>query len=185
MKFEYANDGFLPYGSFDSIYKERELPEFGAVESPYKRELTGWKFFLAKSESEIPFGFESRSFDDSEWDIINVPSTWQTEGYGLPQNLLYNYPEELDKIAKRGEESISDKLLLHSTDSDSDEVGIYRTSIVFSEEDIDRALYLEVSGICGSFNVYLNGQLQTESHSVMTSDLQFRKARRQSAGYPC
>ena len=168
MKFEYANDGFLPYGSFDSIYKERELPEFGAVESPYKRELTGWKFFLAKSESEIPFGFESRSFDDSEWDIINVPSTWQTEGYGLPQNLLYNYPEELDKIAKRGEESISDKLLLHSTDSDSDEVGIYRTSIVFSEEDIDRALYLEVSGICGSFNVYLNGQLQTESHSVMT-----------------
>ena len=168
MKFEYANDGFLPYESFDYIYKDRKLPEFGLVETPFRQELTTWKFFLAHSEGEIPFGFESQSFDDSEWDLINVPSTWQTEGYGLPQNLLYNYPEELDKISKRGEESISDKILLHSNDSDSDEVGIYRTSVVFSPEDIDRAIYLEVSGICGSFNVYLNGQLQTESHSVLT-----------------
>ncbi|MCQ2532197.1 MAG: DUF4981 domain-containing protein [Saccharofermentans sp.] len=168
MDFQYGNSGFMPYESFDKIYSSRKLPEFGNPDSPYVREISTWSFFLANNEGEIPFGFEGSGFDDSDWDLINVPSTWQTEGYGLPQDLLYNYPEELEKISKRGEESVSDKYLIHSTHSDDDEVGIYRTTVVFSPEDIDRALYLEVSGVCGSFEVYLNGQLQTKSHSILT-----------------
>lgn len=169
MDFKYGNSGFMPYESFDQIYSKRKLPEFGNPESPYVRTLTTWSFFLANNDGEVPFGFEASSFDDSDWDLINVPSTWQTEGYGLPQNLLYNYPEELDMLSKRGEESISDKYMLHSNHADADEVGLYRTTVVFSPEDIDRALYLEVSGICGSFSVYVNGQLQTNSHSVFTN----------------
>ena len=168
MDFEFSTDGFLPYDSFDYIYKDRKLPEFGEAVSPYSRTLSSWKFFLASDESQMPFGFESLSFDDSDWDIINVPSTWQTEGYGLPQNLLYNYPQELEKITKRGEDSISDKYIMKSTNESNDEVGIYRTTVVFTPEDIDRAIYFEASGICGSFDLYLNGQLMTESHSVMT-----------------
>ena len=168
MDFEFSTDGFLPYDSFEYIYKDRKLPEFGDVVSPYERVLSSWKFFLAEDESQMPFGFESSSFDDSDWDIINVPSTWQTEGYGLPQNLLYNYPVELEKLSKRGEDSISDKYILKSNSAENDEVGIYRTSVVFTPQDIDRAIYLETSGICGSFALYLNGQLMTESHSIMT-----------------
>ncbi|MBO4637421.1 MAG: hypothetical protein J5685_09785 [Clostridiales bacterium] len=168
MALSYGNDGFLPSESFEYIFSERELPEFGKIKSPYCREITTWKFFHAENDGQVPFGFESISFDDSDWDLINVPSTWQTEGYGMPQNLLYDYPWELDRIAKRGEESVSDKYILRSTNEETDEKGIYRTSVVFSPEDIDRALYLEFSGICGSFEVYLNGQLQAESHSVYT-----------------
>ena len=168
MDFEFSTDGFLPYDSFDYIYKDRKLPEFGEAVSPYVRVLSSWKFFVAQGESEVPFGFESSSFDDSDWDIINVPSTWQTEGYGLPQNLLYNYPQELEKISKRGEESISDKYIIKSTNEDRDEIGLYRTTVVFTPQDIDRAIYLETSGICGGFDLYLNGQLMTESHAVMT-----------------
>lgn len=168
MAFEFSTDGFLPYDTFDYIYKERKLPEFGEVASPYDRILSSWKFFLANGESQMPFGFEALSFDDSDWDIINVPSTWQTEGYGLPQNLLYNYPAELEKITKRGEDSISDKYLMKSTNESHDEIGIYRTTVVFTPQDLDRALYLEASGICGSCDIYLNGQLITESHAVMT-----------------
>ena len=168
MEFEYNNDGFLPYDTFESIYSERVLPEFGLVKSPYVRELNSWRFMLANRQGEVPFGVESASYDDSDWDIVNTPSTWQTEGYGLPQNLLYNYPEELERNAKRNEESISDKYILHSTVDDNDEVGIYRSNIVFAPEDIDRAIYLEASGICGSFVVYLNGQMITESHSLFT-----------------
>ena len=92
----------LPYESFEYIFSDRELPEFGKLQSPYAREINTWKFFHAENDGQVPFGFESISFDDSDWDLINVPSTWQTEGYGLPQNLLYDYPWELDRIAKRG-----------------------------------------------------------------------------------
>ena len=168
MEFTYSNDGFLPYDSFDYIYNDRVMPEFGKVSSPYMRPLTTWKFYHANGDTEIPFGVEHRSFDDSEWDIVNCPSTWQTEGYGLPQNLLYEYPERLHDSTARHEETISDKFVKNSTNSESDETGIYRTTVIFSPEELERAIYLETSGICGSFKVYVNEQLLCESHSITT-----------------
>ena len=110
MEFTYSNDGFLPYESFDYIFNEREMPEFGKVASPYVKMLTTWKFYLANGQTEVPFGVMNNSFDDSEWALVNCPSTWQTEGFGLPQNLIYDYPIRLAENAARKEETISDKL---------------------------------------------------------------------------
>ncbi|MCQ2465918.1 MAG: hypothetical protein MJ166_00160 [Clostridia bacterium] len=169
MEFSYSNDCFLPYDTFDSIFEERVMPEFGLVKTPYTRELSTWKFFLAKSENEIPMGFDEIYFDDSDWALINVPSTWQTEGYSLPQNLLYDFPAVLEQDKERRETSISNKLYMNSTNSEDDEVGIYRTTVVFSEEDVDRAIYLEASGISGSFEVYMNGKNITKSHAVLVN----------------
>ena len=168
MEFTYSNDGFLPYDSFDYIYNDRVMPEFGKVASPYLRPLTTWRFYHANGVTEIPFGVELRSFDDTEWDIVNCPSTWQTEGYGLPQNLLYEYPERLNDNTARHEDTISDKYVKNSTNSDSDETGIYRTTVIFSAQELERAIYLETSGICGSFKIYVNDQLLCESHSITT-----------------
>lgn len=167
MEFSYSNDCFLPYDSFDSIYEEREMPEFGLVATPYSRDLSTWKFFLARSENEIPMGFDEMYFDDSEWDLINVPSTWQTEGYSLPQNLLYDIPEILERD-KEKRDTISNKYYLNSNSAEDDEIGIYRTTVVFSQEDIDRAIYIETSGITGSFEVYLNGKNIAKSNSILT-----------------
>ncbi len=168
MEFTYSNDGFLPYDSFDYIFNERQMPEFGKVASPYLKKLTTWRFYLAGGQSEIPFGVMNTSFDDSEWALVNCPSTWQTEGFGLPQNLIYDYPLRLAENAARREETISDKYILKSTGNEDDEVGIYRTTVVFTPEDIDRALYLETSGICGSFKVFINGKLLCNSHAIFT-----------------
>ena len=86
------------------------------------------------------------SFDDSDWPLVNCPSTWQTEGFGLPQNLIYDYPVRLAENAARKEETISDKYVLKSIGNEDDEVGIYRTTVVFTPAEIERALYLETSG---------------------------------------
>ena len=59
MEFTYSNDGFLPYESFDYIFNEREMPEFGKVASPYVKMLTTWKFYLANGQTEVPFGLAS------------------------------------------------------------------------------------------------------------------------------
>ena len=144
------------------------MPEFGKVASPYMKPLKTWKFYLANGQSEVPFGVENTSFDDSDWALVNCPSTWQTEGFGLPQNLIYDYPERVAQDVARKEESISDKYVLKSVGYDDDEVGIYRTTVVFTPEDIDRALYLETSGICGSFKVFVNDKLLCTSHAVFT-----------------
>lgn len=168
MEFTYSNDGFLPYSSFDYIFSERQMPEFGKVASPFVKPLKTWKFYLANGQSEIPFGVMNSSFDDSDWPLVNCPSTWQTEGFGLPQNLIYDYPERLAQDVARKEETISDKYVLKSVGNDDDEVGIYRTTVVFNPSDIDRALYLETSGICGSFKVFINDKLLCNSHAVFT-----------------
>ena len=168
LEFTYSNDGFLPYESFDYIFGEREMPEFGKVASPFMKPLKTWKFYLANGQSEIPFGVMNSSFDDSDWPLVNCPSTWQTEGFGLPQNLIYDYPVKLAQDTARKEETISDKYVLKSVGSDDDEVGIYRTTVVFKPEDIDRALYLETSGICGSFKVFVNDKLLCNSHALYT-----------------
>ena len=122
MEFTYSNDGFLPYESFDYIFNEREMPEFGKVASPYVKMLTTWKFYLANGQTEVPFGVMNNSFDDSEWTLVNCPSTWQTEGFGLPQNLIYDYPIRLAENAARKEETISDKYVMKSTGDDDEPV---------------------------------------------------------------
>lgn len=170
MDISYSNDNFYPYDSFETYYSERVLPEFGLVKSPYIKNLDSWRFFLAQTSGDIPFDFEGNSFDDSVWDIINVPSTWQTEGYGLPQNLLHDYPDYISKNRKNRskEESISHKIYENGTSSEGDSIGIYRTEFVLTPEEYNRAIYLEMSGICGSFEVYLNEKLILSSHSVLT-----------------
>jgi len=168
LEFTYSNDGFLPYDSFDYIFNEREMPEFGKVASPYLKPLTTWRFYLANGQSEVPFGVMNNSFDDSDWPLVNCPSTWQTEGFGLPQNLIYDYPVRLAENAARKEETISDKYVLKSIGNEDDEVGIYRTTVVFTPAEIERALYLEASGICGSFKVFVNNQMVCNSHSLFT-----------------
>lgn len=169
MDLTYSNDCFLPYESFDYIYAEREMPEFGLIRSPYSRSLDTWRFFMAKNADDIPMGFDTRDFDDSEWAMINVPSTWQTEGYGLPQNLLYDFSDRLEKDRELRDNSINNKVYYNSSSGDEDPIGVYRTSVVFDEQDIDRAIYLEMSGITGNFEVYLNGEMICTSHSVLTN----------------
>ena len=169
MEFGYSNDNFLPYESFDYIFSEREMPEFGLIKSPYSRNLSTWRFFLARTENDIPMGFDTPDFDDSEWELINVPSTWQTEGYGLPQNLLYDFPELLEYDKELKDSNISNKNYLTSTSAEDDEVGIYRTTVVFNEEELDRAIYLEASGITGSFEIYMNGKSIASEHSILTN----------------
>lgn len=169
MDFTYSNDGFLPYESFDYIYNDRHMPEFGRVKSPYVKRLTTWRFCHADSLSQVPIGCHKKSFDDSDWALIDVPSTWQTEGYGMPQNLLYDYSEVLAGDKNRRDETMSDKYYLKSTSDEDDETGVYRAEVTFTPEDIDRALYLEASGICGQFRVYINDKLVCKSHSILTA----------------
>ncbi|MBO4578832.1 MAG: hypothetical protein J5715_01635 [Clostridiales bacterium] len=169
MDFTYSNDGFLPYESFDYIYGERQMPEFGRVKSPFITKLTTWRFLHVDSLSQVPIGCHKKSYDDSDWALIDVPSTWQTEGYGMPQNLLYDYSEVLASDKNKREETMSDKYYLKSTSDEDDETGIYRAEVTFTPKDIDRALYLEASGICGQFRVYINDKLVCKSHSVLTA----------------
>lgn len=168
MNLTHTGKGFVPYDSFNSIYENRKLPEFGLLKSQYVRELPVWKFCFYKDDSQIPNDFEKNLFDDTDWEIIEVPSSWQMNGYSLPENLLYDYPTVIRNLAKTHDESARDKYILKSNNSELDEIGIYRTGILFNEQDIDRAIYLDLEGITGDFEVYFNERRLISSSAILT-----------------
>ena len=51
-----------------------------------------WKFNWVKSPKDRPLNFFEKSFDDSSWGEIKVPSNWEVEGYGHPIYLDERYP---------------------------------------------------------------------------------------------
>jgi beta-galactosidase len=51
--------------------------------SPFYRSLNGyWKFHWTKTPLGAPDDFYLEEFDASDWDEIEVPGTWQMQGYG-------------------------------------------------------------------------------------------------------
>ena len=48
--------------------------------SKYKQSLNGkWKFYWQRGVENQPEDFYNLSFNDEQWDEIQVPSVWQTE----------------------------------------------------------------------------------------------------------
>ncbi|TCC42835.1 DUF4981 domain-containing protein [Kribbella capetownensis] len=56
----------------------------------------GWRFHLAESVAEAPDGFERDDFDDSDWVVLPVPSSWPMHGHGRPAYTNQAYPFPVD-----------------------------------------------------------------------------------------
>ncbi|MFG1628204.1 glycoside hydrolase family 2 TIM barrel-domain containing protein [Kribbella sp. NPDC049227] len=55
-----------------------------------------WRFHLAESVAEAPDGFERDDFDDSDWAVLPVPSSWPMYGHGRPAYTNQAYPFPVD-----------------------------------------------------------------------------------------
>ncbi len=88
-----------------------------------------------------PEGFEKTDFDDSDWDILDVPSMWQFRGYGEPTypNVEYPFPFEPPYILRLNP------------------VGCYRRKFTVSGKKNMRAT-LHFEGVDNAFYVYINGE---------------------------
>ncbi len=61
--------------------------------SDYYQSLNGtWKFLWNKSPLEAPYAFHTPDFNTSDWSDIQVPGTWQMQGFGY--NIYRNIPME-------------------------------------------------------------------------------------------
>ncbi len=107
-------------------------------ESPFIRSLNGdYHFLYLKEDTERNFYFTD--IDDSNWDIIDVPSMWQFRGYGKPSypNVKYPFPFLPPHIKKENP------------------VGYYRK--IFNIDTPAKKTILHFGGVDNAFYVYLNG----------------------------
>lgn len=113
--------------------------------SPWFRSLNGqWKFHWVPVPAERPVGFEADDFDISGWDTIEVPSSVEVQGYGIPIYTNVKYPFK----------PVDPPNIPH----DDNPVSSYRRDFQVPDDWDGREVFLTFDGVSSFFNVWLNGQ---------------------------
>lgn len=115
--------------------------------SPWFRLLNGgWRFRWAFRPEEAPEGFHGESYDDRDWDTVEVPGQWQLLDYGqaVYTNTKYPFP--------------SNPPFIDDTTSMGNETGCYRTVFRVPADWGDREVFLHFDGVKSAFYVWVNGR---------------------------
>lgn len=145
---EAARSTFYPFDSVTSALTRQPS------NSPYYKLLNGdWKFQFSTLD-EKPEDFQGADFDDSQWDTIPVPSSWQTikneDGtfkYEKPMYTNVTYPWYSTEDLEPGEG-------YHKGNN----VGTYRTTFALPEGWKDRRVFLNFDGVESAMYLWVNGE---------------------------
>jgi beta-galactosidase len=114
--------------------------------SPYFKSLNGyWKFNWVEKPSNRPANFFKPDYDDKDWKDIQVPSNWETQGYGVPIYVNSDYEFSLNP---------QPPLVPH----DNNPVGSYRTTFTVPAAWNKMQVFLHFGDVKSAMYVWLNGQ---------------------------
>ncbi len=105
-----------------------------------------WKFKFWDNYSLVPADFFKPGFDASAWALIDVPSTWEVQGYSYP--IYTNIPYEF----------YSKKPLPPHVPYDYNPVGTYLTQITVPETFKDKNVFIHFGAVKSFFYIWLNGK---------------------------
>ncbi|MDE0839245.1 MAG: DUF4981 domain-containing protein [Kiritimatiellae bacterium] len=128
---------------FTSYATPEAARAMGGGNTPHNRLLNGtWAFAFAENPDLIPAGFEAVDFDDSVWDQIPVPSTWQMLGYGRPHytNVIFPFPIDPPQVPTENP------------------TGAYRCAFYLSENADKARQILRFDGVDSAFHLWINGR---------------------------
>lgn len=134
---------FAPYSTFE------EAKTCNRFESSRFRSLNGkWRFKLYENYVCRPTDFAQPTYDSHNWDTVNVPCSWQMQGYDKPQYCNISYPWE-------GNEDICPP----NAPSKYNPVGCYLKSFKVDEETIrsQKRIVVCFEGVESAFYLYING----------------------------
>jgi len=126
--------------------------DLGKEKSPFFMSLNGkWKFQWAPAPEKAPADFYRPDFNDLQWDEIEVPSSWQMQGFGKPIYTNIEYPFEKKPPLIRGK--------------NGNPVGSYRKEFnmppQFSGFDNaigGRQVFIHFDGVESAFYLWVNGK---------------------------
>jgi beta-galactosidase/evolved beta-galactosidase subunit alpha len=100
-----------------------------------------WRFRLFPTVVEAPDWLMAADLDDTDWDLLNVPSCWQMHGYGKPayNNIVYAIPLDPPRVPTENP------------------TGCYRRTFTVPEDWKSSRVVLRFDGVDSAFTVWLNG----------------------------
>ena len=113
-----------------------------------------WKFNYSDRPADRPYWFFKNDFDTKSWDEIDVPSTWEREGFGTPYYVNIGYPFK-----------INPPFIDHSYNP----VGSYKRSFTIPSSWKEKEVFLTFDGVSSAFYVWINGELAGYSEDSKTT----------------
>lgn len=113
-----------------------------------------WKFNYSARPAERPYWFFREDYDTRQWPEIEVPSTWEREGYGIPYYVNIGYTFK-----------VNPPFIDHSDNP----VGSYKRSFTIPSGWSDKEVFLNFDGVSSAFYVWVNGELAGYSEDSKTT----------------
>jgi len=136
---EPAHATLIPYADEESAL----LGDRGR--SPWFSLLNGeWKFHIVRNPDSSPKGFYEEGFDETGWDVIQVPSSWQMLGYDKPiyTNVRYPFPADPPRVPH-----------------EDNPTGLYRKKFVIPDAWEKRRVFIVFDGVDSAFYLWVNGEM--------------------------
>ena len=159
---EDAHATFIPYASVeqlkaDALHYEQPWQQPDETKAEYINLNGTWKFkYVAGTSSwysSTPGAseFQAKDYDDSNWDNIRVPLSWEMANYGKPVYTNVGYPfSNNPPNANTG---------LTSYDvTDHNATGFYRRTITIPESWNDKRVFIHFDGVYSAAVVWVNGK---------------------------
>ncbi len=139
---------FVPYSDVNQLIEDNKFA------SPSVKSLNGtWKFSFAENVTTRIIDFYKENLDDSYWKPIQVPGSWETQGFGIPvyTNIPYIFPKNPPYL-----------------DNNDLPIGTYRTWFEVPESFDGKEIILYFGSISGAATLYVNEQRVGYSKAAKT-----------------
>lgn len=122
-----------------------------------------WKFHWVGHPDKRPANFYDPAYDISDWNLVDVPGNWQTQGYGRPIYTNHPYP-----FAKDQPRVMTGPPEHYTNYYDRNPVGSYKHRFAVEEGLQDKEIFIEFEGVKSAFYLWVNGTKVGYSQGSMT-----------------
>lgn len=144
---------FTPYPSVETMQADSSYRrQWFRPDSPDYLLLNGtWKFNWVKQPSERPAEFYKTSYDVSGWDDLEVPSCWESKGYGNHIYTNIEYPF-------RNNPPFIQSMKSYTTEHEPNAVGSYKRTFTLPESWNGSAVFIHFDGVSSAMYLWINGR---------------------------
>lgn len=165
---EDAHATFIPYASVDNMkadatYYAEPWQQPDESQAEYINLNGTWKFKYVPGTSSGPGAseFQAKDYNDSGWDNISVPLSWEMANYGKPVYTNTGYPfENTPPAATVG--------YTYYGVTDHNATGFYRRTINIPATWKDKRVFVHFDGVYSAAVVWVNGKYVGYSQSSNT-----------------
>ena len=162
---EEAHATFIPYASVEDMKADANYDEpWLTPEKAMTLNLNGqWKFKYVAGTTSGPGSsdFYAADYDDTAWDNIRVPLSWEMANYGKPVYTNVGYPfQNNPPSATVGWTSYGV--------TDNNATGFYRRTFTMPEDWTDKRVFLHFDGVYSAAVVWVNGKYVGYSQGANT-----------------